>query len=142
MEANCVASGYIGQFEHVIHGDGSGKVHRQERGNSFGGNSIFSLYQTPYYYMEDPEIRKVVHKVNTYLKSEGDTEVFVGVSYDYDDTRYKLTLLTMTSLQRVQLPFMVQLYMEQVVYMMVIRHLKHLQIYRDQVTLFHKLRYE
>ena len=35
--------------------------------------------------MEDPEIRKVIHKVNTYLKSEGDTEVFVGVSYDYDD---------------------------------------------------------
>ena len=35
--------------------------------------------------MEDPEIRKVVHKVNTYLGSEGETEVFVGISYDYDD---------------------------------------------------------
>ena len=86
IEANCVDSGYIGQFEHVIHGDGSGKVHRQERGNSFEGEDIFSLYQTPYYYMQDPEVRKVVHKVNTYLKSEGNTEVFVGVSYDYDDT--------------------------------------------------------
>ena len=31
-------------------------------------------------------MRKVVYKVNTYLKSEGSTEVFVGVSYDYDDT--------------------------------------------------------
>ena len=86
IEANCVDSGYIGQFEHVIHGDGSGKVHRQERGNSFDGQDIFSLYQSPYFYMEDPEVRKVVHKVNTYLKSEGNTEVFVGVSYDYDDT--------------------------------------------------------
>ena len=36
--------------------------------------------------MQDPEVRKVIHKVNTYLKSEGNTEVFVGVSYDYDDT--------------------------------------------------------
>jgi hypothetical protein len=86
IEANCVASGYIGQFEYVIHGDGSGKVFRQERGTSFDGDEIFSLYQTPYFYMEDPEIRKIIYKVTTFLKSEGNTEVFVGISYDYDDT--------------------------------------------------------
>jgi len=85
IEANCVASGYVGQFEHVIHGDGAGKVHRQERGTSFEGNNIFSLYQTPYFYMEDPEVRKIVYKIDTYLKSEGNTEVFVGLYYDYDD---------------------------------------------------------
>jgi len=85
ITANCVASGFIGQFEHVIHGDAVGKVHRQERGISFEGNDIFSLYQTPYYYMEDPEVRKNVYDIHTYLKSEGNTEVFVGVYYDYDD---------------------------------------------------------
>ena len=85
IEANCVASGYIGQFEHVIHGDGSGKVYRQERGQSFAGEDIFSLYQTPYFYMEDPEVRKNIMNLHTYMKSEGNTEVFVGVSYDYDD---------------------------------------------------------
>ena len=85
IEANCVSSGYIGQFEYVIHGDGSGKVYRQETGTNFDGEPIFSLYQTPYFYMEDPELRKIVHKVDTYLKSEGTTEVFVGVYYDYDD---------------------------------------------------------
>ena len=85
IEANCVASGYVGQFEHVIHGDGAGKVHRQERGTSFEGSNIFSLYQTPYFYMEDPEVRKIVYKIDTYLKSEGNTEVFVGLYYDYDD---------------------------------------------------------
>jgi hypothetical protein len=86
IEANCVASGYIGQYEYILHGDGAGKLYRQESGSSFNGGEIFSLYQTPYYFMEDPELRKVVHKVNTFLKSEGNTEVFVGVSYDYDDT--------------------------------------------------------
>lgn len=85
IEANCVASGYIGQFEIVIHGDGSGKVFRQERGTSFDGDNIFSLYQTPYFYMDDPELRKIVYGVDTYLKSEGNTEVFVGIYYDYDD---------------------------------------------------------
>lgn len=87
IEVSCVDSGYIGQFEHVIHGDSNGKVHRQEIGNNFDGDSIFSLYQTPYYYMEDPEVRKIIHKVNTYLGSEGETEVFVGISYDYDDNK-------------------------------------------------------
>jgi hypothetical protein len=85
IEANCVASGFIGQYEHVIHGDGAGKVHRQERGISFEGNNIFSLYQTPYFYMEDPEVRKNIMNIHTYMKSEGNTEVFIGVSYDYDD---------------------------------------------------------
>jgi len=86
IEANCVASGYIGQFEFVIHGDGSGKVHRQEKGQSFAGEDIFSLYQTPYFYMEDPEVRKNIFNIHTYLKSEGTTEVFVGVYYDYEDS--------------------------------------------------------
>ena len=85
IEANCVSSGFIGQYEYVIHGDAAGKVHRQERGQSFDGQDIFSLYQTPYYYMEDPEIRKNIYSIHTYLRSEGTTEVFVGVSYDYDD---------------------------------------------------------
>lgn len=86
IEANCVSSGYIGQFEFVIHGDSAGKVHRQEKGSSFGGEDVFSLYQTPYFYMEDPEVRKNIFNIHTYLKSEGTTEVFVGVYYDYEDS--------------------------------------------------------
>mgnify|MGYP003630265111 FL=1 len=86
IEANCVSSGYIGQFEFVIHGDSAGRVHRQEKGSSFGGEDVFSLYQTPYFYMEDPEVRKNIFNIHTYLKSEGTTEVFVGVYYDYEDS--------------------------------------------------------
>lgn len=85
IEVSCAASGYIGQFEFVIHGDSNGKVHRQEQGTDFDGEDIFSLYQTPYFYMDDPDIRKNIHSINTYLKSEGSTEIFVGVYYDYED---------------------------------------------------------
>ena len=85
IQANCTSGGYIGQFEIIIHGGDDGKVYKQETGSSFDGLDIFSLYQTPYFYMEDPEIRKNVLKVKTFGKSEGNTEVFVGVSYDYDD---------------------------------------------------------
>jgi len=97
LEATCAASGYIGQYEFIIHGSSNGKVYRQERGNSFAGLDIFSVYQTPYMYMENPEQRKIFHKVNTYLRSEGDNEIVLSVVYDYEDidvmnpTNYTMT---------------------------------------------------
>ena len=97
LEATCADSGYIGQYEYVIHGDSTGKVHRQERGTSFDGDAIFSLYQTPYIYMQDPEQRKTVYSISTYLRSEGDNEIALSALYDYEDfntlspTNYTLT---------------------------------------------------
>ena len=97
IEATCADSGYIGQYEFVLHGDSNGKVHRQERGNSFDGNDIFSVYQTPYIHMQDPEQRKIFYSVNTYLRSEGDNEIIMSAVYDYEDfntlspTNYTLT---------------------------------------------------
>jgi hypothetical protein len=85
IEATCAASGYIGQFEYVIHGDSLGRVHRQESGTSFNGEPIFSLYQTPFIYMQDPEQRKIIYSVNTYLRSEGDNSIALSVLYDYED---------------------------------------------------------
>jgi hypothetical protein len=86
IEVTCAASGYIGQNEVVIHGDKSGAVHRQEQGNNFGGNNIVSVYQTPFLHMQDPEQRKIIHNVATYLRSEGNNEIIMSVVYDYDDT--------------------------------------------------------
>ena len=85
LEATCSDSGYVGQFEYVIHGDTNGKVHRQETGNSFDGTPIISVYQTPYIHMQDPEQRKIIHTVATYLRSEGDNELAMSVLYDYED---------------------------------------------------------
>ena len=86
IQATCADSGYIDKEEYVIHGDSDGKVHRQESGNSFGGNNIVSLYQTPFLHMQDPEQRKIIHTVATYLRSEGDNEIIMSVIFDYDDT--------------------------------------------------------
>ena len=85
MEVNCAASGYIGDEEFVIHGDGSGYVYRQEVGTNFNGNDIFSLYQTPYFYMDDPAVRKSFYEVETYMRSEGVVTVLMAVDYDYSD---------------------------------------------------------
>ena len=85
ITATCAASGYIGQNEYVIHGDSAGKVHRQEQGFSFDGDNIFSVFQTPFFHMQDPEQRKVFYTVATYLRSEGDNEIVMSALYDYED---------------------------------------------------------
>lgn len=85
IEATACDSGYIGHTEYVIHGDTSGKVHRQEVGTSFDGTDIFSLYQTPYLHMGDPELRKNFLRVSTYMRSEGDSSIAMGIVYDYED---------------------------------------------------------
>jgi hypothetical protein len=86
IEATAVASGYVGQFEFVLHGDTTGKVFKQEEGNSFGGSNVLSVYQTPYYFMGDPELRKIFYRVKTFLKSEGSTSISVGIEYNFGDS--------------------------------------------------------
>ena len=86
ITATCADSGYIGQYEFVIHGDSDGKVYRQERGTDFDGIEIFSLFQTPFYHMGDPELRKNFLKLSTYMKAEGDTDIVLGIVYDYEDS--------------------------------------------------------
>lgn len=85
ISATASDSGYIGQYEFVIHGDSDGKVHRQEQGNDFDGENIFSVYQSPFLHMQDPEQRKIFYTIATYLRSEGDNEIIMSVVYDYED---------------------------------------------------------
>ena len=87
IPATCAASGYIGTNEIVIHGDANGKVQLQESGQSFDGAPILSIYQTPYYYFEDPTVRKNFYNITTFLRSEGKSELLLGVSYDFDDSK-------------------------------------------------------
>lgn len=87
IPATCASSGYVGTQEFVIHGDSTGKVYRQESGTSFAGNDILSVYQTPYYYFEDPTIRKLFYNITTFLRSEGSSNIVLSVSYDFEDTQ-------------------------------------------------------
>lgn len=86
IAATCAASGYVNLEELVIHGDAEGKVHRQESGTSFDGNDILSIYQTPYYYFQDPTVRKNFYSVTTFLRSEGAANIVLSVSYDFEDS--------------------------------------------------------
>ena len=90
IDVYCGASGYIGDEEFVVHGDSQGKVFRQESGNDFDGVPIFSLYQTPYLYMDDILVRKTFYSVTTYLLTEGTVTVNASVEFDYGDTEVEV----------------------------------------------------
>ncbi len=86
INASCADSDYIAEEEYVIHGDSTGKVYRQESGTSFNGENIVSIYQTPWLDMGDTPIRKNPHKVWTFIRSEGDNDIKLSLSYNWSDT--------------------------------------------------------
>ena len=83
IRASCTTSGYIGGTEFVFHGDFDGKVYRQEQGNTFADENIVAVYSTPFYDFGDTEIRKIMRKVNTFIRAEGPLEMNLAVVYDY-----------------------------------------------------------
>ena len=87
MTATSAASGLLGTDEIILHGDINGKVYQQEVGSNFDTRNILSVYQTPYYYLEDPTIRKNFYNVTTFLRSEGAINIAFAVSYDFDDSQ-------------------------------------------------------
>ncbi len=86
IRSSCATSGYIGRSEFVLHGDYNGIVYRQEVGNTFDGNGILGIYSTPYYDFGDTEVRKILRKINTFVRSEGPLTMNVSVQYDWNDT--------------------------------------------------------
>ena len=83
IRANCAASDYINGQEIVLHGDYDGKVYQQEKGTQFGGNDITAVYSTPFFDFGDTEVRKNLRRVNTFVRAEGNLEIFLGVTYDW-----------------------------------------------------------
>jgi hypothetical protein len=85
IRASCCASGYIGPSEYVLHGDYDGRVYQQETGKNFNGDDIVSIYATPYLDFGETEQRKVMRKVNTFIRGEGPFEMLLSVTYDWGD---------------------------------------------------------
>ena len=86
IRASCATSGFVDGTEYVLHGDYDGCVYHQEQGSTFNGEGIVGIYATPYYDFGDTEVRKVLRKINTFVRAEGPVEMNIAVQYDWDDT--------------------------------------------------------
>jgi len=85
IRASCATSDYVGTEEIILHGDHDGKVYRQENGTSFNGSNIISVYATPYLDFGETEQRKVIRKLNTFIRAEGPFEMNLAIDYDWGD---------------------------------------------------------
>jgi len=66
----------------VIHGDFSGYVHRQEKGNTFDGTSILGRYRSPDLSFGDTGVRKHMQRVILNYKPESAIDADLFVRYD------------------------------------------------------------
>lgn len=85
IRASCCTSEYIGREEYVLHGDYDGIVYQQEQGSNFDGRDIVAVYATPYLDFGDTEIRKIMRKVNTFIRAEGPVTMNLAIAYDWGD---------------------------------------------------------
>lgn len=85
IRASACTSAYVGREEIILHGDYDGKVYRQEKGSTFAGAPILAIYQTPYFDFGDTEVRKMMRKVNTFVRAEGPLTMNMAVNFDWDD---------------------------------------------------------
>lgn len=85
IRASCCTSEYVDRQEIVLHGDYNGKVYKQESGDDFDGEDILSVYATPFFDFGDTEVKKVMRKINTFIRAEGPLTFNLSVQYDWED---------------------------------------------------------
>jgi hypothetical protein len=86
FEVSAIHNGFYQGSERTITGDRDGKIWFHDEGNDFNGALIYFLYETPFFSINDPGMRKNIHKLSTYLKIEGDTSFNIALKYDHNAT--------------------------------------------------------
>lgn len=79
-------NGFYKGEERTISGDRDGKLWWHDEGSTMNGSNIYFLYETPFFSMGDPAVRKNIHKIVTYMKVEGVTSFNIALKFDFDST--------------------------------------------------------
>ena len=85
IRTSCTTSDYVGTTEVVLFGDHDGSVYQMESGDSFDGDDIVSVYATPFLDFGETEQRKIMRKINTFIRAEGPFEMNLALEYDWGD---------------------------------------------------------
>lgn len=70
-------------FVTVLFVSDTGFVYKMEAGNSFDGENIEAIFETPYMPISDPKIRKTIYKHTLYAKPRGAMNVTCLLKFDY-----------------------------------------------------------
>lgn len=80
----CCDSKYTEAGEEIIFANEDGYVYLMEFGNSFDGENILAVYESPYMPITDPQIRKTLYKMTFYVTPTGVFSIRCGIRYDFD----------------------------------------------------------
>jgi len=84
LKVNVADSTYSGAQETIMFGNDDGFCYRMDSGNSFDGNAIESIYESPFMPITDPQIRKTMYKLTLYAQPTGTMNVDVNFKIDFD----------------------------------------------------------
>lgn len=91
-------SRYASDQETSMFANDDGYVYKMESGNSFDGDSIEAIYESPFMPINDPQIRKTFYKLTLYLTPTGTTSVDLSMIYDFNsDTTIQPPTQTISS---------------------------------------------
>lgn len=86
FEIAAIDNGFYGGQERTISGDLEGNLWFHDEGIDFNGKQIYFLYDTPFFSIDDPGMRKNIHKLISYIRVEGEVNFNLAVKYDYGNS--------------------------------------------------------
>lgn len=91
-------SSYDSETEFIYFANDDGYVYRLESGNSFDGTNISATYESPFFPVNDPRIRKTFYKLILYTEPTGSVDTTVSLKLDFEkDTDFQPNSITFSS---------------------------------------------
>jgi len=84
LKVNVADSTYSGATEVVMFANDDGFCYRMDSGNSFDGQPIEAIYESPFMPITDPQIRKTMYKLTLYAQPTGTMNLDVNFTIDFD----------------------------------------------------------
>ena len=85
MKVFAASSKMVGSEEVVIFSGDNGLIYKMESGNSFDGSNIETEFKSPFVPLNDPRVRKSIHKVNLYTDPQGSVNFTFDLKFDFEE---------------------------------------------------------
>lgn len=74
---------YAGTRELSLFANTEGYVYTLDTGSSFDGEAIDAIYESPYLFLTDPQVRKTFYKLTLYAEPKGNMDLGLNMKFDF-----------------------------------------------------------